>query len=172
MGGWAGDGGGPGALPGFIGSPAPPAGHGPHSTRRRPALRTCGRSPPRRGGGRWGGGGTFGCLGSGGVSGSSLPEGTTRDVPRPEISPLRITEGWGGDVLNFYWLLMLCVFWASWGKEPGKCHRLKKSFTSLSEAFKLALVCLGKPEGDSEPTVVPGGGLQGKVFSCLSFISR
>lgn len=119
-----------------------------------------------------GGGGTFGCLGSGGVSGSSLPEGTTRDVPRPEISPLGITEGWGGDVLNFYWLLMLCVFWASWGKEPGKCHRLKKSFTSLSEAFKLALVCLGKPEGDSEPTVVPGGGLQGKVFSCLSFISR
>lgn len=60
----------------------------------------------RDGGG--GTGGAFHCLGSGGVSGSSLPGGTTRDVPRPEISPLGIPEGWGGDVLNFYWLLMLC----------------------------------------------------------------
>lgn len=56
----------------------------------------------------WGTGGAFHCLGSGGVSGSSLPGGTTQDVPRPDISPLGIPERWGGDVLNFYWLLMLC----------------------------------------------------------------
>ena len=39
--------------------------------------------------------------------------GTTGDVPRPEISPFGIPEGWGGDVLNVYWLLMGCISRAS-----------------------------------------------------------
>lgn len=115
-GGWAADGGGPGAGPRTRRLPCAPC-RPPAALRapppRPPGLRTCRRSPapPGRGAGVR----ASLCLGRRGVPGSLPPEGTTGDIPRPEISAFGIPEGWGGDVLNFYWLLMLCIFQTSWG---------------------------------------------------------
>lgn len=85
-------------------------------------------------------GGSFHCLGS--VPEVPYLRGQPGTSPSQKFHPLGIPEGWGGDVLNFYWLLMLCIFRASCGgEEPAKCQRLK-SFIFLSEAFKLVLVCV------------------------------
>lgn len=75
-------------------------------------------------------------LGREGVPGSPLPEGDNRGRPQARNFSIRDSGGWGGDVLNFYWLLVLCIFFqTSWGKkEPGKRQRLK-SFTFHNQVF-------------------------------------
>lgn len=86
-----------------------------HCMRHRPALWPPHQprvpTPPGRGGGVR----ASRRLGRGGVPGSPLPEGDNRGRPQARNFSVRDSGGWGGDVLNFYWLLMLCIFFRQAG---------------------------------------------------------